>query len=66
MVRQCWSYVDVIERLKVNDIVFGLGVFEMGWHEGLWACVYKGVEVQGVKRVNGNAKSFVYVREEKF
>ena len=39
--------------MKVNDIVPGLGVFEMGWHERLWACVYKGVEVQGVKRVNG-------------
>ena len=62
MVRQCWSYVDVIERLKVNDIVLGLSVFEMGWHERPWACVYKGVEVQGLKMVNGNAKSFVHVR----
>ena len=30
MVLQCWSYVGVVERLKVNDIVFGLCVFEMG------------------------------------
>ena len=34
----------------------------MGYHEGLWACVYKGVEV---KRVNRNAKSFLCVRERK-
>ena len=27
-------------------------IIEMGWHKGLWACVYKGVEA---KRVNGNA-----------
>ena len=27
-----------------------------GMSQGLWACVYKGVEV---KRVNGNAKSFL-------
>ena len=32
--------MDVIERLKVNVIVLGLGVFEMGWHERPWACVY--------------------------
>ena len=56
MVPQCWSYVDIIEMLKVNDIVFGLSVFEMGWHEGPWTCIYKGVEV---KRVNGNTKSFL-------
>ena len=48
--------------LKVNDIVFGLSVFEMGWHEGLWTCIYKGVEV---KRVNGNTKSFLWVGERK-
>ena len=35
----------------------------MKWHEGLWACVYKAVEV---KWVNGNAKSFLCMREEKF
>ena len=34
----------------------------MGWHEGLWACVYKGVEV---KWMNENAKSALYVRERK-
>ena len=34
----------------------------MRWHEGLWACVYKGV---GVKRVNRNAKSFLCVKERK-
>ena len=34
----------------------------MGWHEGLWACVYKGVEV---KWMNENAKSSLYVRERK-
>ena len=43
--------------LKVNDIIFGLSVFKMGWHEGLWACVYKGVEV---KMVNENSKSFFF------
>ena len=32
-----------------------------GMSQGLWACVYKGVEV---KRVNGNAKSFLCVRKE--
>ena len=62
MILQCWSYVRVIERLKVNDIVFCLSVFEMGWYERLWTCVYKGVEV---KRVNENAKSFLCVREMK-
>ena len=30
--------------LKVNDIVFGMCVFEMRYHERLWACIYKGVE----------------------
>ena len=34
----------------------------MGQHEGLQACVYKGVKVE---MVNGNAKSFFYVREKK-
>ena len=51
MILQRWSYVGVIERLKVNDIIFCLSVFEMGWYERLRTCVYKGVEV---KRVNGN------------
>ena len=58
MILQRWSYVGVIERLKVNYIVFCLSVFEMGWYERLWTCEYKGVEV---KRVNGNAKSFLCV-----
>ena len=58
MVLQCWSYVGVTEKLKVNDIVFCLSVFDIGWHEGLWACVYKGVKV---KRVNGNVNSFLCV-----
>ena len=62
MILQCWSYVSVIERLKVNDIVFCLSIFEMGWNERLWTCVYKGVEV---KRVNENAKSFWCVRDMK-
>ena len=58
MILQRWSLVGVIERLKVNDIVFCLSVFEMRWYERLWTCVYKGVEE---KRVNGNAKSFLCV-----
>ena len=62
MVSQYWSYVDIVERLKVNDIVFCLSVFEIRWYEGLWAYVYKGVEL---KMVNENAKSFVCVREMK-
>ena len=62
MIWQCWSYVGVVERLKVNDIVFCLSVFDMRWHKGVWACVYKGAKV---KRVNGNAKSFVCERDEK-
>ena len=62
MILQRWSYVGVIETLKVNDIVFCLNVFEMGWYETLWTCVYKGVEM---KRVNGNAKSFLCVWEIK-
>ena len=49
------------EDLKVNDIIFGLSVFEMRWHGELWACVYKWVEV---KMVNGNAKSFLCEREK--
>ena len=34
----------------------------MGWHERLWTCIYKGVEV---KRVNVNAKSLLCVRKMK-
>ena len=62
------SYLDVIERLKVVNIVvvvvvvFFLSVFEIEWHEGLWICVYKGVKV---KAVDGNAKSFLCVRERR-
>ena len=63
MILQRWSLVGVIEKLKVNDIVFCLSIFEMGWHERLWTCVYKGVEE---KRVNGNAKNFLCVRDEIF
>ena len=60
---QCWSYVGVVEMLKVNDIgFFSKRIFEMGWREKLWAYVYKGVEV---KRLNGNANSFLCVRERK-
>ena len=62
MVPQCWNYIGVIERLKVNDIIFCLSVFEMEQHEKLQAYVYKGVKV---KMVNGNAKSFLCVREKK-
>jgi len=38
-----------------------VGVFEMEWHEVLWAFVYKGVEV---KWVNGNTNIFLCVREK--
>ena len=62
MILQRWSYLGVIEKLKVNDIGFCPSVFEMGWYERPWTCVYKGVEV---KRVNGNAKSFLCVKDEK-
>ena len=62
MILQHWSYVGIIERLKVNDIVFCLSVFEKGWYERLWTCIYKGVKV---KRVNGNANSFLCVWEKK-
>ena len=62
MILQRWSYVGVIERLKVNDIVFCLSVFEMRWYERLWTYVYKWVEV---KRVKGNAKSYLCVWEIK-
>ena len=41
-----------LERLKINDIVFGLCVFDMGWYEGLWEGIYKRIEVQKVKMVN--------------
>ena len=55
-----WYYnVGVVGRLKVNDIIFDLSVFEIGWHEGLHAYVYKGMEG---KMVNGNAKSFLCVK----
>ena len=30
----------------------------VGWHERLWVGIYKGVEVQEVKIVNWNVKSF--------
>ena len=63
MVLQCWSYVGIVKMLKANDIIFFfLSSFEMGWHEGLWTYIYKRVEV---KKVNGNAKIFLCVREEK-
>ena len=62
MILQRWSYVGVIERSKLNDIIFCLSVFEIGWYERLWTCVYKGVKV---KVMNGNAKSFVCVWEMK-
>ena len=53
-----------IERLKVNDIGFDLSIFDMvGWHERLWVGIYKGVEVQEVKIVNWNVKSFVCMCE---
>ena len=56
------EFVGVIERLKVNDIIFCLSVFEMGWYERLWTCIYKEVEM---KMINGNAKSFLCVWEIK-
>lgn len=38
----------------------------MRWDDGLWAGVYKEVEVQKVKSVNGNTKKFfVCKRKEK-
>ena len=47
----------VVEKLKVNDIVFW---FECIWDEMAWELwAYKGVEV---KMVNENVKSFVCVR----
>ena len=46
MILQRWSYVGVIERLKVNDIIFFLSVFEIGRYERLCTCVYKGVKVK--------------------
>ena len=61
MILQCWSYVRVIERLKVNDIVFCLSVFEMGWYERLWTCVYKGVEVKKVKNAFKSPLIFVFI-----
>ena len=51
----------VVEKLKLNDIVFCLSVLEMGWHEAR-GCGYKGVEV---RRVNGNTKIFLCVRKRK-
>ena len=42
----------IVERLKVNHIIFFLCVFDMGYHEGLWVGIYKGVEVQEVKMMN--------------
>ena len=60
MILQRWSYVGVIERLKLNEIIFFLSVFEIGWYERLWTCVYKGIKV---KMMSGNAKSFLCVWE---
>ena len=60
MILQSWSYVDIIERLKLNDIIFFLSIFEIGGSERLWTGVYKGVKV---KMMNRNAKSFLCVRE---
>ena len=41
-----------LERLMVNDIVFGLCVFDIRCYEGLWVGIYKGIEVQEVKMMN--------------
>ena len=62
MILQCWSYVGVIERLNLNDIIFFLSVFEIGRYERLCTCVYKGVKV---KMMSENAEFFVCVRDEK-
>ena len=47
--------------MKVYTIVLGLGVIEMECHEGLQACIYKGVEVQRVKKVNAKSCVCVFV-----
>ena len=36
---------------------------DVGWHEGPWVIIYKGVEVQEVKMMNRNAKNFVCIFE---
>ena len=55
-----------LERLKVNDIVFGLCVFDMRQYEGSWVSIYKWIDMQDVKMVNENTKRFVLcVRDEK-
>ena len=54
MEQQCWSYLSVVERLKVNDIIFYMGVFEITWHEGLWACIYKRVSENGERKCKKN------------
>ena len=42
--------------MKVNDIVFSLCVFDMGWHEWLWVSIYKGVELRSVRGENAELK----------
>ena len=55
-----------LERLKINDIVFYLCVFDMRWYEGSWVSIYKGIDRQDVKMINENAKrSVLCVRDEK-
>ena len=63
MVQQCLSYVGVVEKLKVYDIVLGLGVFEIGCYERLQACVYKGVETG--EKGEQKCREFFCVREKK-
>ena len=44
--------------------LFFVYVFDKERYEGLWVGVYKRVEVQEVKIMNWNAKSFVCTYEE--
>ena len=63
MVQQCLSYVGVVEKLKVYNIVLGLGVFEIKCYERLQAYVYKGVETS--EKGERKCKEFFCVREKK-
>ena len=52
--------------MKINEIVFGLFVFQMGWHEGLRLGIYKGIEVQKWKWwIKMQKVLYVSMRDEK-
>ena len=51
--------------LKINDIIHGRYVFEMRFHEGLWA-MYKRVEVQEVCLETLNQRKQIVIQKNPY